>query len=99
MTRRKHSASFKARVALEAIKSEMPIAQIATKHQVHPTQVQEWKSATLSRLAELFEKNGKANDSQDDQLAALERKVGQLTIENDFLKKSWSGYVKRIGDK
>ena len=86
-------------MALEAIKSEMTIAQIATKHQVHPTQVQEWKSATLSRLAELFEKNGKANDSQDDQLAALERKVGQLTIENDFLKKSWSGYVKRIGDK
>ena len=101
MTRRKHSATFKARVALEAIRGELTVAEISTKYQVHPTQIQTWKAEALKCLPKLFERSGQTTHEAafDGQIASLERKVGQLTIENDFLKKSWTGYVQRSGDK
>lgn len=99
MTRRKHSSSFKSEVALTAIRGEQTVAEIAAKYNVHPGQVQSWKAAALENLSILFEKGTKSSDNSEGQIAALERKVGQLAIENDFLKKSWSGYVKRSGSK
>jgi transposase len=99
MTRRKHSSGFKAQVALEAIRGDVTIAEIAKKHNIHPGQVQAWKAEALSKLESSFDKNSSRVSSSDEQVAVLERKIGQLTIENDFLKKSWSGYVKRNGGK
>lgn len=99
MTRRKHSSGFKAQVALEAIRGDVTIAEIAKKHHIHPGQVQAWKAEALSKLASSFDKGSARISSSDEQVAVLERKIGQLTIENDFLKKSWSGYVKRNGGK
>lgn len=99
MSRRKHSSVFKAQVALEAIRGDKTVAEIAKKHNVHPSQVQAWKAEALSKLESVFDNGSVGNSGSDEQVAVLERKVGQLTIENDFLKKSWSGYVKRNGGK
>lgn len=99
MIRRKHSSRFKAQVALESIRGEKTIAEIAKKHNVHPGQVQAWKAEALAKLESLFDKGAVHEPKSEEQFAVLERKVGQLTIENDFLKKSWSGYVKRSGVK
>ena len=99
MTRRKHSARFKAQVALESIRGDTTVAEIAKRYNVHPGQVKSWKAEALSKLESLFDKGSSGPPKSEEQLAILERKVGQLTIENDFLKKSWSGYVKRNGGK
>lgn len=99
MSRRKHSSGFKATVALEALRGELTVAHIAQKHGVHPGQVQAWKAEALSNMERLFEKGALKPVCTEAQVGVLERKVGQLLIENDFLKKSWAGYVKRSGGK
>ncbi len=99
MTRRKHSTSFKSQVALEAIRGDQTISEIASRHNVHPGQVQAWKAAALENFSTLFEKRSKISANSEQDISVLERKVGQLTIENDFLKKSWSGYRKKGGSK
>ncbi len=99
MTRRKHSAGFKAQVALAAIRGDVTIAEIAAKYIVHPGQVQVWKAEALGKLELLFYQKSSRPLKSEEEVAVLERKVGQLTIENDFLKKSWTGYVKRTGKK
>lgn len=96
MTRRKHSAGFKAQVALESIRGDTTVAEIAKKYNVHPGQVQAWKAEVLSKLESLFDKGSAGHPKSEEQLAVLERKVGQLTIENDFLKKSWAPRLRQI---
>ena len=99
--RRKFSADFKARVGLMALQGELTIAEIAAKFEVHPTQVQTWKSEILSKLPSIFEKNSTSENDTDtqQQISALERKVGQLSIENDFLKKNYESYHQKKGKK
>lgn len=94
MKRRKHSASFKSEVALTAIRCEQTVAEIAAKYGVHPAQVQAWKAAALENLFNIFEKGTKRSDNSEEQIAALELKVGQLAVENDFLKKVGRGMSK-----
>lgn len=60
-SRRNHSPAFKAKVALEAVRGEQTIHELAAKHQVHPTQVQQWKQALVERAAELFAGAKRAN--------------------------------------
>lgn len=99
MIRKKHSSNFKAQVALEAIRGEITIAELSQKHSVHPSQIQTWKAEALANMASLFE-SGRSNENVDDKtLIALERKVGQLTIENDYLKKSYVSSLKSRGGK
>ncbi len=89
MTRRKHSADFKAKVALEAIKNDMTIPELSNKHSIGPTQIKDWKAELLAQAASIFVKGDKRIvQDNSEQLAVLERKIGQLIIENDFLKKS-----------
>ncbi len=89
MKRRKHDAHFKAKVAFDAIKNEMTIAELSNKHSIGPTQIKEWKSELLDNAANIFLKNGREGiQDNSEQIAILERKIGQLIIENDFLKKS-----------
>jgi transposase-like protein len=83
--RRNHSAIFKAKVALDAVRDGKTIAEIATKHDVHPNQVAEWRRQLLERAAEVFGGTAAAAEPAVD-LKALHAKIGQLTLENDFLE-------------
>jgi transposase len=89
--RRKFSAEFKARVALEAIKSQKTINQIAQAEGVLPVQVSAWKKELQERMPEVFQSGAKEREEAEKaerDRARLERKVGQLTIEKEFLEKS-----------
>lgn len=83
--RRNHSPAFKARVALEALKSEKTTAELAAQYEVHPTQITSWKSELLQRAAEMF--GGAAAESAADRekVHELHAKIGELTVERDFL--------------
>jgi transposase len=85
-TRKNHSAAFKSKVALEAIKGELTLAEIATKHSVHQTQVTTWKRQALEGLTEIFsDKVRKTAISNESQVKDLHAKIGQLIVEKDFL--------------
>ena len=89
MIRKKYDANFKAKIALEAIKENMTIGEIANKYSIGPTQIKDWKTELLAQAETVFAKgNKKPVQDNSDHLAALERKVGQLAIENNFLKKN-----------
>jgi transposase-like protein len=83
--RRNHSAAFKARVALEAIRGEKTVAQIAAQHEVHANQVTTWKTQALENLATAFTKDASGGDSEAE-IHELRAKIGQLTMERDFLE-------------
>lgn len=86
MGRRKHSPDFKKKIALEAIREQKTINQIAKEFQVHPVQVSEWKKQLLEGCISVFTGDSR-QESREEEIAALERKIGRLCIENDFLKK------------
>jgi transposase-like protein len=81
------TAAFKKKVAIEALREDKTLNQLASEHGVHPIQIGKWKKELINGAESLFE--GKKNHKQDDtsDREALEKKVGQLTMENDFLKK------------
>ncbi len=83
-TRRNHGAPFKAQVALAAVKGDKTLAELAEQFSVHPTQITEWKQQLLARAADVFGGSKPPADSPD--LKTLHAKIGQLTLENDFLE-------------
>jgi len=86
--RRQHSAEFKARVALEALKGQRTINEIAACYQIHPVQVQQWKKHLVEGLPALFSsKRDKAEQEHDELIAQLYQQIGQLKVEVDWLKK------------
>jgi transposase-like protein len=90
--RRNHAPAFKAKVALEALKGDQTVVELAERYQVHPNQITEWKKQLLERAAEIFGKDKK--DDPGPNVKDLHAKIGQLSMENDFL----SGALGRIGD-
>jgi transposase-like protein len=82
--RRNHSAAFKAKVALEAVRGEKTLAELAKQYDVHPNQITDWKSQLLERAASVFgEAQGTAPAAPD--LKELHAKIGQQALEIDFL--------------
>ena len=86
-SRRKHSATFKAMVALEAVKGEEPIAQLASRFEVHPGQVRKWRRQMEEGAAGVFG-DDRSRKKKDDQalVAQLYQQIGQLKVERDFLE-------------
>ncbi len=84
--RRRFSADFKARVALDALRGDKTIQEIAARHKVHPNQVSTWKRQAVDGLGEVFSNGAdrKQNDHEG-QVHDLHAKIGQLTVERDFL--------------
>lgn len=91
-TRRRFTADFKAKVALEALRCDRTIQEIAAKHQVHPNQVSVWRRQALDGLGAVFSNGAEAaGRDHEAEIKELHAKIGQLTVERDFL----SGGLKR----
>ena len=82
--RRNHNPAFKAKVALAAIKGEKTLAELAQQYDVHPNQITAWKAQVLDGAAGLFD-GGAAEATPPVALKVLHAKIGELTLENDFL--------------
>jgi len=85
--RKRHSAAFKAKVGFEALVGLKTVAQLAREYTVHPTQVTQWKATIRDRLPELFEAPTAASADSERIIAQLHQKIGELTVDLDWLKK------------
>ena len=85
-SRRKFSIEFKSKVVLEALRERSTIEELAQKYDLHPTQINQWKKEAVSKIGVVFDK-GKKEVSDEGQLERLYAQIGQLKVENDFLKK------------
>jgi len=90
--RRNHAPAFKAKVALDALKGEQTLVELAQRYQVHPNQIAEWKKQLLEHAPDIFSRERKPEPVPS--VKDLHAKIGQLSMENDFL----SGALGRIGD-
>ena len=84
--RRNHSPAFKAKVALAAIKGERTLAQLAEQFDVHPNQIMTWKAQLEGGAADVFGPGGGKDAEPVVDVKALHAKIGELTLENDFLE-------------
>jgi len=86
--KRQHTADFKAKVVLEALRGDQAMAVLASRHEVHPTQINQWKRQLLEVLPGLFGKGAARRERDDSELRdRLYRQIGELQVENNWLKK------------
>jgi len=87
--RTRYSAEFKSKVALDAIRGEQTLAELAAKYSLHPNMITNWKRRAIDNMAETFSRKAdRTNKLDETQLKDLHAKIGQLTIERDFLAKA-----------
>jgi len=92
-SRRKHSAIFKAKVAIEALKERESLAELSAKYEVSQSQISKWKQAFLDDSSSVFEKHTKDSEVEDIDSERLYAKIGKLELENEYLKKN----LKKLG--
>ena len=85
--RKRYAGAFKAKVGLEALMGIKTVGQIAREYQVHPVQVTQWKGVLRDHMPELFESPAAANQNDEHLISQLHEKIGQLSVEVDWLKK------------
>ena len=85
-SRRKFTSAFKARVATEALKERESLAELSKRYELHPTMISKWKQEFLEKSSDVFDKRSEEESGIDPE--KLYAKIGQLEMENDFLKKS-----------
>jgi len=89
-TRKTHDGAFKAKVALEAIKGEKTVAQLAGQYEMHPNQIGQWKKKLLEELPGLFsDKRDRRDKSHEELESELYRQIGQMKVELEWLKKKF----------
>ena len=86
--RRNHSPQFKAKVAVAALRGEKTLAELSEQFDVHPNQITQWKQQALENMAAVFDK-GAGGQAAEAELKELHAKIGQLTLENDFLERAF----------
>lgn len=86
MKRRRFTELFKAKVALEALRGDKTVQEIAARHQLHPNQVSQWKRQAIDGLVEVFAEKAGRNGDRDAEIKDLHAKIGRLSVENDFLQ-------------
>jgi len=87
--RKRYSAEFKAKVALEAIRGEMTVAQLAARHGVHQTMINAWKKQAVEGMAGVFSGKSEAVETaRESEIDQLHAKIGQLVVERDFLRRA-----------
>lgn len=90
ISRKKHSTQTKVKVVLEVLKGEKTTAEITAKYGIHSTQINNWKKAAIEMIPEAFSSNRKRQaDDQQALIDELYRQIGQLKVENEFLKKTF----------
>lgn len=86
--RKQHSPEFKAKVALEALKGEETVSELASRFGIHPTMIHQWKRALLEGASDVFERGSrKKSEIDEDQVKELHAKIGELAVANDFLSR------------
>ena len=87
--RKRYSAEFKAKVAMDALRGELTASQLATKHGVHQTMIGDWKRQAMEGLVSVFSGKAEAKEGiREEDLEKLHAKIGQLVVERDFLAKA-----------
>ena len=90
-TRKRYTAEFKAKVAMEAIRGELTLAELATKHGIHPTMIATWKRQAVAGMVAIFSGTAEASKAAGEgELEKLHAKIGQLVVERDFLSKGFA---------
>jgi transposase len=84
-TRRKIDASLKAKIALEALREQATVADLAQRYQVHPNQIYAWKKQLQDQAAKAFDAGGGAAPDREREIERLHAKIGELVVERDFL--------------
>lgn len=91
MTRRKHTSKFKFKVVLEALSERFTIQELGRKYEIHPTQITTWKTQFLKNGEGVFDNKAKDPKTESEEMEErLLKTIGQLKVENDFLKKASS---------
>ena len=88
--RRKFSSAFKTKVVLECLSERHSIQELARKHELHPNQISQWKTQFLANAESVFEKRSTEKSKEETEQEKLYKVIGQLKVENDFLKKALS---------
>ena len=88
--RKRYSSEFKAKVALEAIRGEYTLTELSTRYDMHPNMITNWKGQAIKNMAETFSnKVDRASPVNEAQIKELHAKIGELTVERDFLAKAF----------